>query len=189
MIAHLSGTLIDTDERFLVLSVSGIGYKVFTTAETIAKARKLEALSLWTHQVVREDALDLYGFFTKEERSFFELLISVSGIGPKSALGVLNVATIPSLRKAIASGETGHLTKVSGIGKKMADKIVLELKGKLGVDDEADEIALRDEVDTLEALKALGYKHHEAREALKELPASIIDTGERVKAALKILGK
>jgi Holliday junction DNA helicase RuvA len=115
--------------------------------------------------------------------------IGISGIGPKSALGILNVATVPSLRKAIISGETAHLTKVSGIGKKMADKIVLELKGKLGVGEESHETTLRDEVDALEALKALGYKHHEAREALKDIPSSIGDTGERVKAALKILGK
>ncbi|MFA6536452.1 MAG: Holliday junction branch migration protein RuvA [Candidatus Paceibacterota bacterium] len=189
MISHLSGTVADTTERYLVISVGGVGYKVFATAETIAKSQKSEVISLWTHLAVRENALDLYGFLNKEELSFFELLITVSGIGPKTALGILNVTTVPSLRKAIISGETAHLTKVSGIGKKMADKIVLELKGKLGVDTEADEMSLRDEIDALEALKALGYKHQEAREALKEVDLKIADTGERIKAALKVLGK
>ena len=189
MISHLTGTLTATDEKSIVVSVSDVGYKVFATAETIAKAQKSEVISLWTHLAVREDALTLYGFLNREELYFFELLITISGIGPKTALGILNVTTIPSLRQAIISSETAHLTKVSGIGKKIASKIVLELKGKLGVDVEADEVSLRDEVDALEALKALGYKHHEAREALKNVPTTTSDTGERVKAALKILGK
>jgi len=189
MISHLTGALTATDEKSIVLSVSGVGYKVFTTTETIAKTKPSDVISLWTHLAVRENALDLYGFLTREEITFFELLITVSGIGPKTALGILNVTTIPSLRKAITSGETAHLTKVSGISKKVADKIVLELKGKLGVDTDADDMSLRDEVDALEALKALGYKHHEAREALKDVPTNISDTGERVKSALKILGK
>ncbi len=189
MIAHLSGTVIDSDERSLTLSVAGVGYKVYATADTIAKASKQDAVSLWTHHVVREDALDLYGFPTKEERGFFQLLITVSGVGPKTALGIINVATIPSLRKAIVTGEAGHLTKVAGLGKKTVDKILLELKGKLGVEEESDTASLRGEIDALEALKALGYKHHEAREALQDIPASVVDTGERVKAALKALGK
>jgi holliday junction DNA helicase RuvA len=100
----------------------------------------------------------------------------------------LNVSSVANIRKAVSSGDTSHLTKVSGIGKKMADKIVLELKGKF-LAEESSGISLRDEVDALEALKALGFKHNDAREALKEIDPTITDTGERVKKALKILGK
>jgi holliday junction DNA helicase RuvA len=124
----------------------------------------------------------------KKELDFFELLITISGVGPKTALGILNVATVDSLRTAISTGETAHLTKVSGLGKKMADKIVLELKGKLG-DYEEVNFGQKEEIDALEALKALGYSHKESREALQEIGKGYTSTSARVKAALKHLGK
>ena len=173
----------------MVIDVNGIGYKIFTTEATITSLKESSSASLWTHLAVREDAQTLYGFRTKDELNFFELLISsVSGIGPKTALGILNVSSVSNIRKAVSSGDTSHLTKVSGIGKKMADKIVLELKGKFEAE-ESSGLSLRDEVDALEALKALGFKHNDAREALKEVDPTITDTGARVKKALKILGK
>lgn len=191
MITHLTGTVIDKEERALVIDVHGVGYKVFATAATVEKAREGAEASLWTHLAVREDAQSLFGFPTKDELSFFELLISISGIGPKTALGILNVSSVANIRKAVSTGDTSHLTKVSGVGKKIADKIVLELKGKFGAESEGDTagISLRDEVDALEALKAIGFGHKEARDALKEVDQSITNTGERVKKALKILGK
>lgn len=188
MITHLKGTIIDKAERALVLDVHGIGYKIWTTAQTLEKLRDGSEASFWTHLAVREDAQTLYGFPTKDELGFFELLISISGIGPKTALGILNVSSIKNIRMAVSTGDTSHLTKVSGVGKKIADKIVLELKGKFG-DEEDSGISLRDEVDALEALKSLGFGHKEAREALKEVDISITNTGDRVKKALKILGK
>lgn len=189
MITHLKGTIIDKEERAVVIDVAGIGYKVFATEATVAALKEGSAASLWTHLAVREDSQTLYGFTTKDELNFFELLISsVSGIGPKTALGILGVSSVANIRKAVSTGDTSHLTKVSGIGKKMAEKIVVELKGKFGAE-ESSGISLRDEVDALEALKALGFKHGEAREALKEVDPAITDTGERVKKALKILGK
>jgi Holliday junction DNA helicase RuvA len=189
MITHLRGTVIDKEERSVVIDVSGVGYKVFGTIPTIEGLKEGKEASLWTHLAVREDSQTLYGFPIKEDLHFFELLISsVSGVGPKTALGILNVSSVSNIRKAVSTGDTSHLTKVSGIGKKMAEKIVHELKGKFEA--EADSgISLRDEVDALEALKALGYKHNDAREALKEIDPSITDTGERVKKALKMLGK
>jgi len=188
MISHLTGTVIDRGERSVILDVAGIGYKVFVTAGVLEKLRDGAKASVWTHLAVREDAHTLYGFHDKEGLEFFELLISISGIGPKTALGILNVSSPDAIRNAVASGDTSHLTKVSGIGKKIADKIVLELKGKFGAGADSS-ISLRDEVDALEALKALGFGHKEAREALKEVDVSITNTGERVKKALKILGK
>jgi holliday junction DNA helicase RuvA len=189
MITHIKGTIIDKEERTVVLDVHGVGYKVFVTAQTADTLHEGKEYSLWTHLAVREDAQTLFGFPSKDELGFFELLISsVSGVGPKTALGILNVTTVSNIRRAVATGDTSHLTKVSGIGKKMADKIVVELKGKFDAE-LGTGISLRDEVDALEALKALGYKHNEAREALKEIDPSITDTGERVKKALKMLGK
>lgn len=186
MITHIRGKILDKEEKAVVVDVSGIGYKIFLTTGTIEKIREGAEVSFWTHLAVREDSQTLYGFPSKDELNFFELLISISGIGPKTALGILNVSSVQNIRKAVSTGDTSHLTKVSGVGKKIADKIVLELKGKFGAEDSAG-ISLRDEVDALEALKALGFKHNDAREALKQVDETVTDTGERVKRALKIL--
>ncbi len=188
MISKIEGIVWDIKDKFITVGIGGIGFKVFTTAETKEIYHKGKEISLNTHLVVKEDALDLYGFTTEEELSFFEMLISISGIGPKTALNVLSVSTITSLKRAISTNDISHLTKVSGIGKKVAEKIVLELKDKVESGDEND-ISLRDELDVVEALKALGYSQRESREALKEVEKNITKTGDRIKEALKILGR
>lgn len=188
MISQINGEIIAKTDKFLVIEVSGLGYKVFATSDLISRAVLNEKIKVWTYLAVRENALDLYGFSSKEELDFFELLITISGVGPKTAIGILNVATVGSLRKAISTGETSHLTKVSGIGKKIADKIVLELKGKLGSYEEV-ALGLKEEIDALEALKSLGYSHKDARDALKEIDQSLKTTSDRIKASLKHLGK
>ena len=186
MIGHLKGTLLHQDLKSIILDVSGVGYKIFTNT-AILESKKEQILEFWTYLAVRENALDLYGFKTKEELNFFELLVSsVSGIGPKSAMGIMSVASLANLRHAIATGDTSHLTKVSGVGKKNAEKIVLELKDKLeGLSTDMSS-TISGDVDALEALKALGYGEREAREALKKT-SDIKDTGEKVKKALKLL--
>lgn len=192
MISYLEGKIIDTGERHLVLQVGGVGYKVFVPSEALGELQKKQGqtASLFTYLAVRENALDLYGFEEKEELEFFELLITISGIGPKTALGILSVTTIKNIKQAIRSGETAHLTKVSGIGKKNAEKIVLELRDKITtLPGEEDTDNMRDESDSIEGLKALGYSEREAREALKKLPKEVTRPGERIKQALKILGK
>ena len=191
MISHLEGKVINFGERFVVLETGGVGYKVFVISETLRLLqKKSDKIGLWTYLAVRENALDLYGFIEKDEFDFFELLITVSGIGPKTALGILSATTIKNLRQAIGSGETAHLTKVSGFGKKIADKIVLELRDKIDfIESEKDSDNMRDESDAIEGLKALGYSEREAREALKKLPKEISHPGERIKQALKLLGK
>lgn len=192
MIAQLTGTIVRHDTRFVVLDVHGVGYKVFVTSDFFNKLSPLlqKEVTLVTYMVVREDALDLYGFLTESELSFFELLISISGIGPKTALGILNVASVHTLQTAIATGDTTHLTKVSGIGKKNAEKIVLELKDKIDTISGLEHgEAMKNESDALEALTSLGYKEHEAREALKKIDKTISDTSGKIKAALKLLGK
>lgn len=191
MISHLRGTVIDLSEKYAVLDVQGIGYKVFASTDTLSRLRLEAEVSLHTYLAVREDALDLYGFDTSEEKNFFELLISVSGIGPKSALGILSTTSVDTLKKAIGTGDTSYLTKVSGIGRKTAEKVVLELRDKLRANVNMKETpgALRAESDIVEALKALGYSQNEVREALKEIPETIEGTNARIKEALKILGK
>jgi Holliday junction DNA helicase RuvA len=188
MISQLTGTISHKDGRFLILDVQGVGYKIHASGETIEKSPSSKVVTFWTHLVVREDALDLYGFLEKDEMEFFEMLISISGIGPKTALSIINLASIPTLKRAVVSGDSSYLTKVSGVGKKNAEKIVLELKDKLIVIYEEGDENTRNESDSLEALKSLGYPEREAREALKKVSKEITDTVEKVRQALKILG-
>ena len=186
MIGYLKGILAHQDLKSIILDVGGVGYKVHTNTAFL-DSKKGAFSEFWTYLAVRENALDLYGFSTKEELHFFELLISVSGIGPKSAMGILSIASIQNLRHAISTGDTSHLTKVSGIGKKNAEKIVIELKDKLeGLSVDMSHTVSGD-VDALEALKALGYGEREAREAMKKAEGDT--TEKKVRAALKNLNK
>ena len=188
MISRIRGTIIHKTEKSVIIDVSGIGYKISAGSDTLAKIKNKEQVSLWTHQHVREDALDLYGFLDRDELEFFEMLIDISGIGPKSALSIIGVAPIETLKKAIASGDTSYMTKVSGVGKKTAEKIILELRDKLSaLGHKALHGELSGELDVIEALKSLGYSQNEAREAIKKIPSSITDASARVKESLKIL--
>lgn len=189
MISQLAGNVIHKDERYIILSAGGVGYKVFSTNDTIQKIPLSKPAVIWTYLAVRENALDLYGFTTQEDLNFFELLITISGIGPKSALSILNLATIATLQKAIHTGDASYLTKVSGVGRKNAEKIVLELKDKIGAEGVSGEAEALVHSDSLEALKSLGYSERESRDALKKVPEKITDAGESVKFALKILSK
>ena len=190
MISHLRGTIIELTEKYIVLEVQGIGYKVFCSTDTLAGLREGLDASLFTYLAVREDALDLYGFTSAEEKGFFEMLISVSGIGPKGALGILGQTSVETLKQAIGTGDTSYLTKVSGIGRKTAEKVVLELRDKLraNVNMKEGPGTLRTESDVVEALKSLGYSPNEARDVLKEIPSDIVGTNARIKEALKLLG-
>jgi len=191
MISKLKGTIEEIGANHVVIDVSGVGYKVFMTGDTLLTLKQGASASFWTYLAVREDALDLYGFISKKDQEFFGLLISVSGIGPKSALNILSLASAETLTGAIRTGSTAHLTKISGIGKKTAEKIVLELRDKLGTHMHGDAGSSEDmasDMDAIEALKSLGYDADEAREALKKVGKDISDVGAKVKAALKVLG-
>ena len=188
MIAYLIGTVSAKSGTFLVLEVHGVGYKVHTTPRTLDGVSVGDPVSLHTHLAVREDAMELFGFPTHGELSFFELLIGISGIGPRSALGIVGLDSVEKLAGAIAHGDVAYLTKVSGVGKKSAEKIVLELRDKvttLEIHDHED--VRRDEGDALEALKALGYRTDDAREALRQVPDDIEGQGARIKEALRLL--
>src|SRR3989338_3066984 len=179
MISSLSGTVRNKNLNAIVVDVSGVGYKVLVTTETALRAVPNSPIFLWTHLVVRETSLELFGFLDTETMDTFELLITISGIGPKSALSILNVATPAMLRQAVASEDTTYLTRVSGIGKKNAEKIVLELRNKLKVTKEDQDLDMRSEGDALEALVSLGYNERDAREALKRVPKEIEGASER----------
>ncbi len=192
MIAQLKGEVAEISGNSVVLMVGGVGYRVNVMPETIEEIRKSgnKVISLKTHLAVRETSLDLYGFLNADELEFFEMLISISGIGPKSGLAILSVADVSTLKTAVSSGDSSYLIKVSGIGRKSAGKIILELKDKLGaIDSKSDSALMRDEIETLEALQALGYSTREAREAMKKISKTATNSGERIKEALKILGK
>lgn len=188
MISYLSGNCIYSDEKRLILDVNGVGYNIYTTPDILLTVTPESTHSLWIHMAVRENSMELFGFKTKAELDFFELIISISGIGPKSGLGIMSITTVESLTRAIATGDTSYLTKVSGIGKKTAERIVIELRDKMSSYSNDNNYSLRDEADALEALQSLGYTQRDARDALKEIDSEIIDTAARVKEALKILG-
>lgn len=191
MIAQLKGEVTEMRDSYIILLVNGVGYKVHTTLEAIKNIKKSDnpIISINTHLAVRENALDLYGFLKNDELNFFKMLISISGIGPKTAVAILNVADVDTLKTAISTGESSYLTKVSGIGKKNAEKIILELRDKLGVIDQKEDATLmKDEIETIEALQALGYSIREARDAMKKISKDAKTPSERIKEALKTLG-
>lgn len=188
MIGRIEGTVTAVRPGFVIISAGGIGYKIATTRETMRGLTPGKNMELWTHLAVREDALDLYGFTIEEELRIFNLLLTVPGIGPRSALSVLDIAPPETLRSAIAAGNATYLTKVSGIGKKTADKIILELKEKIGAGSEDAARAMSGDEETLEALRALGYSPQEARDALRKVPNEVEGSSARLREALRIVG-
>ena len=189
MIGYLEGTVKSTRAGRLILLAGGVGYEVSCTKQLLLSLHPGQETNLWIHTHVREDALSLYGFAEEEELRFFDLLLTVSSVGPRSALAILDIASTETLRTAIAKGEAEYLTKVSGIGRKTAEKIVIELRDKVGAASEETHGAMRGDEEALEAMKALGYSHAEARDTLRKVPASITSSNERLREALKLLGR
>lgn len=190
MIGKLTGACVGTTpEGSALIDVGGVGYAVHVTAPTLARlAGGKKTASLLVHTAVREDAIDLYGFETGEELVFFKQLTSVSGIGPKSALGILNLNEVSHLRRTIMQGDATALTRVHGIGKKSAERIVVELRDKVGGEPGSAGGVRGTDSEVVDALLALGYRVEEARKALKEIGESSTDVSKRVAAALKYLG-
>lgn len=189
MIAFIDGKVKMRGDRFLIINTNDLGYKVFALPQTIQGVKKDNSVQLWTHLRVKEDAMELYGFKEYPELEFFETLIQISGVGPKSAMGILGVAPLDTIKRAISSGEISYLTKVSGIGKKTAERVVVELRDKIGKLGEADKTMFKEEEDVLTAIVSLGYSAREVKEALKQVPESVKGINARVKETLKILGK
>jgi Holliday junction DNA helicase RuvA len=169
--------------------VGGVGYTLFVPTSVLATMQQEPKTSLIVHTAVREDAIDLYGFATYDDLAFFKQLIGVSGIGPKSALGILNIADTKTLKRSIAAGDNSMLTKVFGIGKKSAERIVVELRDKFAEESSkrGEPVGTGGDGEVLEALMALGYSATEARRAVKEI-GTIEGTKKRIAAALQYLG-
>ena len=188
MISQLNGKLAHKEEKLAVIDVGGVGFRVFISASTAARLGNIGTdCFVWTHLAVRDDALDLYGFTEKNELDFFALLISVSGIGPKSAINILSSATPDVLHQAIAQEDPGFLSKAGGLSQKVAEKIVRELAGKIDHLQNASPVGGTLSNDALEALKSLGYSNKEALDVLRNIPKEITDTKEIVREALKYL--
>ena len=178
-------------ENFFVIDVGGVAFKINASLNVVKSLPAIgELVNIFTHLHVREDALDLYGFLIEEELQFFEMLISISGIGPKSALGILSVDKIENLKSAIIEGRSELLTKASGVGKKTAERVVLELRGKLSQAGSGKIVGLMEtDQDLIEVLSGLGYTRLQAREALAKVDPKINKLEDRLKSALSFLKK
>ena len=190
MIGKLTGTLSDKNPPQVLVDCNGVGYEVHVPMSTFYNLPELGArVSLLTHFVVREDAQILYGFDNAQEREAFRQLIKISGVGPRTALSVLSGMNAGELAQAVTLQEAGRLIKVPGIGKKTAERLLLELKGKLGPDIGVHASLANDaQGDILQALLALGYNDKEAAAALKALPSGV-GVSEGIKLALRALAK
>jgi len=219
MISSLEGKITLRAEKYIILEVNSIGYKIWCGEKTLSKLPQIgnsvnpvrnsaskdgglgvsdgsdsgisNRVKLFTFLSVRETAWDLFGFMTVAEIELFELLISISGIGPKTAAGILSGASVDDLEEAIILGDETVLSRVSGIGKKVAQKIVIELKSKIKKLSKAsgDKFSVADEIEIIDALATLGYRISEAREAIKQVPSEVRGIENRVREALKRLGK
>ncbi len=190
MIGRLTGILAEKSPPQVLLDVQGVGYEVDVPMSSFFNLPALgERVTLLTHFVVREDAQVLFGFLTHAERSTFRLLVKIAGVGPRTALSILSGLSVDELAQAVAHQESGRLVKVPGIGKKTAERLLLELKGKLG-----DAVAAPASIthpsqgDILQALLALGYNDREAALALKALPPDI-GVSDGIKQALRALAR
>ena len=188
MIGKLTGVLLEKNPPQVLVDCNGVGYEVDVPMSTFYNLGELgQGVSLLTHFVVREDAQLLYGFATAEERYAFRQLIKISGVGPRMALAVLSGIGVTDLVAAIASQDTARVVKVPGIGKKTAERLLLELRGKLGDSMVAGSVVRTDhQGDILQALVALGYSEKDAGAALKNMPVDI-GVSESIKLALRAL--
>lgn len=191
MIGRISGILLEKNPPQLLIDCNGVGYEVGVPMSTFYNLPALgEKVVLLTHLTVREDAHLLYGFASVEERNVFKELIKISGVGARTALSILSGMSVSDLVQAVTLQESARLTRVPGIGKKTAERLLLELKGKLGADLGAAGAAVPGDAtaDIMNALLALGYSDKEAALAMKQVPAGT-GVSEGIKLALKALSK
>jgi Holliday junction DNA helicase RuvA len=186
MIGTLRGIVAEKLADTLILEVGGIGYELITTVDDWGAAKLGAEYKFYIHEQVREDSYNLFGFTTITSKQLFSQLLTVQGVGPKAAMSILSAAGEARLRQAIASGDPALLKGISGVGPKTAQRVILDLRGK--VEQGANGLAPVSD-STYQALVALGYTPAQATEAVTALPADITDDGERVKAALRGIGK
>lgn len=190
MLYSISGTVAFKEENFAVIETAGLGLKVFMSKRGLGNLPPAGSeVKLFTHFHLREDGMELYGFPTLEELHFFEMLISVSGVGPKSGLAILEVAELDALKAAIKEGRPDLLSRASGVGRKTAERVIVELRGRVKMkESEATVKKMESDSDLGEVLTELGYRRERAREALAKIGSEHVTLEARLKAALKILG-
>jgi len=197
MFAYLKGNLEHVDENYIIIDVHGVGYKVYTSVSTIEKLPQLhQEIKVHTYLHIREDIMDLYGFMAKEELSMFELLISVSGVGPKAALAILSTVSPSKFALAVVASDIKTITKAPGVGNKLAQRIILELKDKIKSEEltamQADtqlDIGTDHSSEAVNALVVLGYSLSEAAAAVKAVAGENDEVEEVIKKALRKLMK
>ncbi|MEX0869819.1 MAG: Holliday junction branch migration protein RuvA [Candidatus Spechtbacterales bacterium] len=191
MIAFLHGKIKDVFENSVILDVNGVGYEIYCIEKECASFfnKEGEEVELYTLYYLRENSAELYGFANMAEKNMFKVLINISGVGPKGALNILNAASLDVLQRAIAEGDASVLTRVSGIGNKIAQKIIVELKDKFGEEWAGLGGDIRGDSEVVEALEALGYSKAQAQNVLKEMPENITSTEGKIREALKLLQK
>ncbi len=189
MIYSVKGKLITKKSDFFAVEVGGVTFKIHTSFHVLKSLPQVgQEVNVFTHLHVRENALELYGFLDEEEMRLFEMLISISGIGPKSAIGILGVDKVSKLKAAIVEGRAELLTKASGIGKKTAERVILELRGKLQQKGARELVGVMEsDSDIVETLVGLGYTKTQAQDALSKIDPKITKIEERIKAVLKLL--
>lgn len=189
MIASIQGKVIQKGNEFLVINVSGLGFQVFSTHEIVDKAQIGENYSLYTQLIVREDSLTLFGFADELEKQYFNLLLGVSGVGPRLAIAILSTLPIEAINRSVSSEQSEIFSRVPGVGKKTAQKIIIHLQGKIqtisGMPSISSNLKETD-IEVLDALTALGYSIVEAQAAIQNIPRDTPDDVEqRLLAALK----
>ena len=192
MIGTLKGTIDYREDPFLIIDVNGVGYKVLVPTSVSAKINGIgDEIKLFIHTHVREDLLELYGFIDPSDLKLFEYLISVSGVGCRTALGIFSVGSRNAIVQAISGGDVSFFTSVPRLGKKNGQKIIIELKNKLGAGGDLDlsDTSGSDQGELLSALKAFGYSAVESQEAVRALNGKGETVEEKVMLALKYLGK
>jgi Holliday junction DNA helicase RuvA len=186
MIHGLTGELRWVGLNYIVLDVGGVEYRVAVPVNQEKQPKIGEEVHVFTHLNIREGGADLYGFFNEESLGLFELLISVSGVGPKSAMAILSVASVDKIKISIAGGDPDLLRRSSGVGRKTAERIIIELRDKVGPADGGGGAKLAEsDQDVYEALLSLGYQRRKIEDVLRELDSSITDVRDRLKEALK----
>lgn len=188
MITYVEGTIIHKGEDFVIMLTGGIGYQIFLPQQLREKWVEGDEGYLWTHHAQSESSSSLYGFQTPHELFFFKLLLTVSGIGPKTALTITSKASVELIQQAVLENNAEHLTKVSGIGKKNAEKIVLELRDKIKkIAVKSSEPLSTENGDLIDALLTLGYSHRDAQEVLQKIPSHIVGTENKIREAFRLL--
>jgi holliday junction DNA helicase RuvA len=187
MIASLTGIVAEKTDDALIVSIGGVGYEVFATVEDWGAAKTGKEQSFYIYEQIREDAHNLYGFSTLEAKQLFVQLLSVSGVGPKMAMTILSAATLNRLKQAIVSGDPDLLKGIAGVGKKTAERVIVELRGKVKDGGMIGPMTSADP--TYQALVGLGYSAAQAAEAVSSVPDSVKGDQARIKAALKVVSK